>query len=63
MSIETRIVPLERYAVTSGGVEGVRTVAENLTLKQAQDIKGAIDARAEAHGIDVLPVVELPVKE
>ncbi|MGJ8525191.1 hypothetical protein LMG33818_000899 [Halomonadaceae bacterium LMG 33818] len=63
MSIEVRVVPMERYQVTRSTDQGIVTVAENLTKAQAEDIASAIHARADAAGKNVLPIVELPLKE
>ena len=63
MSIEVRVVPMERYQVTRSTDQGVVTVAENLTKAQAEDIANAIHTRADDAGKNVLPIIELPLKE
>lgn len=58
--IEVRISPVERYQVTYYSEEtGSEQVASDLTLKQAENIAGAVHARAEAAGMHVAPVVKL----
>lgn len=58
---EIRIIPIKRYAVLrhyeyEDGRAGCESIAENLTLEQAQNIAGAVHARAEAAGMAVEPL-------
>lgn len=58
--IEVRITPIERYQVTYYSDEtGSEQVATDLTSKQAENIAGAVHARAEAAGMNVAPVVKV----
>ncbi len=57
---EIRIIPIKRYAVLrhydNADHAGCESIAENLTLEQAQNIAGAVHARAEAAGLAIAPL-------